>query len=212
MSDEMINDPNAKEEALFEYLKAGGHGVKTVDFGDLKGINENHLIVYEVPKCIVKYGFTAGASAFEEMIENIPDSSVGSLVFSFSGFAGSSRPLFMEKKVVSFVRGFLFGSVKSPQMGNAARALRLLFDETIFAFPKGFGPHRNEAYDIAGGLWTVAHAFPKEIFVRDETSPTKYSRDIDLNFEFYKLLLSGRIEEDSIAMLMSRGITLGRTR
>jgi hypothetical protein len=212
MIDDVSTDPNDQEQALFEYLKASGHGIKTLnDFDDLKEIKGDHLFMYEVPYDIVKFGFAAGATAFKDLVENVPRSSFESLVFCFSGFADSSRPLFMEKKVVNFVRGFLFGSLKRPSISNAVVALNLLFNENVFAFPKGLKSMSfcGDAYEVAGGIWAVAHAFPREIFVGDKTSPSGYSRDIDLNVDLYNLLLSERVEDDVVGVLLSRGMFVG---
>ena len=90
----------------------------------------------------------------------------------------------------------------SPHNGNPNTGFTITLNNTQIAM----------WYDIAGGIWAVAHAFPKEIFLNDRTSPSGYSRDIDLNWEFYKLILSGRVEPETISILMSQSIAVGRTR
>lgn len=205
MSDEndtVSNDPDLREQALFEVLKSGAvQGVKEVSFDDLSNLS-NALVCYEVPRHIVKYGFRAGNRAFEELSSSVPESSYGSIIFTFSGFMGTDNPLFMEKQVVRFIRGFLFGSRESPDPERASKAINLLFDERTFAFasPLEIDP---EAFDIAGALWAIAHAFPGKLFLNDPTSPSGWSRKMQTNFTISDCISQKIYLEDDIKILLN---------
>jgi len=201
--DTVINDPDFQEQALFELFKSGSvSGVKAVNFEELAKLEDNHIVCYEVPKEVVKFGLIAGMEAFYEIVKAMPVSSQGSLVLTFSGFMGTKRPLFQEKRVVHFMRGFLFGSVDIPDIDQARKVLQVLFDERVFAFQQD-GSVVEEAFEMSGAVWAVAHAFPNHLFVKDATSPSGWSRDIDLNVRLFELLLDRRVPVADVMALLA---------
>ena len=199
-TDELINDPDQKEQAILELLKSVSELVEEDDLDKFVATPES-LLVYEVSKEMSQMGAYAGRQLYLHFEKKIPEKARGCLVFSFSGYMDTRKELFEIPQVLSFVRGFLFGDGRLPDASQAQRALRFLFDEQSWAMSGG-QVVIPMAFDAAGALWCVALAFSGAVYSPNDSFPSGWGRDIDINRAIYKCLTSNTLDPMDLVVMM----------
>jgi hypothetical protein len=179
-------DPNQQEQAMLELVKNSKH-VKLFDMEHGDRLPEQAMLLLEIDYEDSQAGQSAGNALFQTLHEQMPGCQ--HFVFGFSGYAHKpNTALFQEIGITYFIHGFLFGdSPDGPDTRQANLALDLMFHE-----PKliELNPDvdQQQVYELAGEMWVVAHAFPEQLFVQDENSPSGFSRDIGTNVKMIDLL------------------------
>ena len=139
--------------------------------------DERVMIVYRVPRAVVEIGWEAGGTVASDLAL-LPEYARGGVVLSFDGWAEDTRPLFLIPCAVAFCRGLLGLGTTMPSSLEATRAqmdiavcsstLEWLLDELQITPP---------AWEVAGALWCVAHAFPDQVFGRRNPKTGGWARD-----------------------------------
>ncbi len=153
--DEVINDKNAREQAVFELVKQ--HCTQ----GHMNQESESDIVVFEVAHIISKGGKSGGAALFEVMQERLHLCHYGKLIFVFSGYAADRRELFQIPVVVDFLRGFLFGAQSDPNLHQASMALEMMLNESDHGW-------KIHGFELTGRNWTISHALPHVMFFENE--------------------------------------------
>lgn len=153
--DEVINDKNAREQAVFELVKQ--HCTQ----GHMNQESESDIVVFEVAHKISTSGRSGGAALFQVMQDRLHLCHYGKLIFVFSGYANDRRELFQIPVVVDFLRGFLFGTDTEPNLHQASIALEMMLNESEHGW-------KLHGFELTGRNWVVSHALPHIMFFNDK--------------------------------------------
>jgi len=180
-------DPNQQEQAMLELVKNNKH-VKLFDLDSKDEIPQQAMLLLEIDYEDSQGGQPVGNALFQELHERMPN--CNHFVFGFSGYAHKSNTaLFQEIDILYFIHGFLFGdSQDGPNTLQAKHALNLMFHEPNLISKNTDTKTLQQIYELAGDMWIVAHAFPKQLFIQDKNSPTGYSRNIGTNKKMLEIL------------------------
>lgn len=140
----------------------------------------NSLFIYRIPRDVVEGGELSGACC-AMTVQGMPKAAHGQVLLSFDGWADDPRELFEIPCVVEWCRGFLFVSADKPWQDNAKHVLSVLFDEDSHAFRNG-SLVSSEALNAPGGIWLCSAAFASDVYMKDRSSPSGWSRDYNLAF------------------------------
>lgn len=169
MNDTVDENPNAQEQAKIELAKTL-IGKNIDDLNDLDG-DDIPILIYEIEHKISVLGRVGGSIMFDLFEQRIPERLWGTVIVLFSGYADTTKELFEIECCREFMRGFIFGVNHNPCRAQARKALRIMCDENKMG---------QIGSQLTGLNYVISLAFGGHSYVRDRTSESGWSRNVEL--------------------------------
>ncbi len=169
MNDTIDENPNSMEQAKIELART----LMGKNIDDLNDVNSDEfpILIYEIEHDISVLGRAGGSIMFDLFTQKIPDRLWGTIIVLFSGYADTTKELFEIENCREFMRGFIFGMNHNPCRAQARKALLMMCDENKMG---------QIGSQLTGLNYAISLAFGGHAYVRDHTSESGWSRNVEL--------------------------------